>query len=129
MAHPNPGYDPNWRERHHRHAVQREDAWQQVARLIKAGQMQSDAYKRADNRWRAHLAECNAAIIAQHETVQDCAAWRVSSVPSGRTVHDVSVAVRAQDFSKSRKSWKAAIGANQRSLRPAIPQLESHKSP
>jgi hypothetical protein len=51
VTHPNPSYDPNWKERHDRHAVQRDDAWQEVARLIEAGQMQSEAYERAATRW------------------------------------------------------------------------------
>jgi len=60
--------------------------------------MQSDAYKRADNRWQQHLSECKAAIIAQYETVQDYAASRFGSLPPDMAIHDVGILVPVVAF-------------------------------
>lgn len=98
MTYPNPHYDPNWKARHDAHADERERAQRETMRLIEAGQMVSDAYKQAKARWEKHQAGCLAAIVAQHETVQEYAAWVFQSFPVTMGQYDVSVLLPEVDF-------------------------------
>jgi hypothetical protein len=102
MTYPNPDYDPNWKARHDAHAVERDRAEREKTRLIEAGQMMSDAYAEARARWKKHHAECLAAIIAQHKTVQDYAAWRFQSAPPNTGFQDASVLLPVVDFASLR---------------------------
>jgi hypothetical protein len=98
MTYPNPDYDPQWKARHDAHAVERDRAEQEATRLIEAGEMASEAYTEARAQWEAHLRACQAAIVTQHKTVQDYAAWRFQSSPPETGFQDMGVLLPVVEF-------------------------------
>ena len=99
MSFPNDRFDPNWEAAHDHHAAERNRVYKELEKLDwpeRGGSGRGAALKvEYDYRQKA----CHQALLSQHRTVQDYAAWRMSHWPIGRDLERLGQLCEAPDFS------------------------------
>lgn len=99
MPFPNARFNPDWKAVHDLHDQGRSRASDQMKRIYKmdAGSCEELALAKAD--FDRHQDACFQALVSQHRTVQDYAAWLLRDFPLGRDVELLGDVYVPPDFS------------------------------